>query len=194
MIHYYVIDLETTGLRSGYHEVTQVSIIRGSDRHQLNKYIKAEHVNRASPKALEVTGRTYADLSNGEDKEPVVKFCNKFLDEDGTDPEHLCMIGHNAHRFDKKFAHALWESVGMEFPAHLWLDTLPSTKAFAVKNGIYSASFNLENCMRIVGVKPRAGMHNAVSDTQNTYILWQKLEKGGVDMLPYTKRLPHKTG
>jgi len=191
MIHYYVTDVETTGLRSGYHEVTQISIIRCSDRNQLNKYIKAEHVNRTSPRALEVTGRTYADLSKGEDKEPVVDFCDKFFNEDGASPEERCIIGHNVHRFDRRFLHHLWQSVNKKFPANLWLDTLPSTKKFASQKGIASDNFKLDSCLTVIGATPRPGGHNAVVDTQNTYILWKGLEKDGMDLLPFTQRSPH---
>jgi len=191
MIHYYVIDVETTGLKANYHEVTQVSIIRCSDRNQLSKYIRAEHPNRTQPRALEVTGRTYADLSNGDDKDSVVEFCNKFFNEDGATPEERCIIGHNVQRFDRKFLHALWASVNKEFPANLWLDTLPSTKKFATLKGIASDNFQLNSCLKVIGVKPRPGGHNAIVDTQNTYILWKGLEKDGIDLLPFTQRLPH---
>lgn len=191
MIHYYIIDVETTGLKVGYHETTQISIIRCVDRKQLNKYIKAEHVNRASPKALEVTGRTYADLSKGDDRASVVDFCDQFFNEDGASPEERCIVGHNIHRFDRKFLYALWASVDKVFPANLWLDTLPSTKKFALQKGIYSDNFKLDSCLKVVGAVPRPGGHNAVVDTQNTYILWRRLEKDGIDLLPFTQRSPH---
>jgi len=191
MIHYYIIDVETNGLKAGYHEVTQISIIRCSDRNQLNRYIKPEHPNRTTPKALEVTGRTYADLSKGDDKETVVEFCDAFFQEDSATPEERCIVGHNIHRFDKKFLHALWKSVGKKFPANLWLDTLPSTKKFATNQGIYSENFKLDSCLKVFGVKPRPGGHNAVVDTQNTYILLKRLEKSGIDLLPFTQRSVH---
>jgi DNA polymerase III epsilon subunit-like protein len=62
---YYVLDVETTGLKCDWHEVTEISLIRCSDRHQLTKYIKAEHPWRASPEALSATGRTKQDLLKG---------------------------------------------------------------------------------------------------------------------------------
>ena len=192
-IKFYVVDVETTGLQCGHHEVTQISIIRCSDRNQLNKYIKAEFPDRAQDRALKITGRTREDILNGESRKDVVEACNKFFEEDGGSPEGRCIVGHNIQRFDRRFLHELWESVGKEFPAFLWLDTLPSTKAFAVKKGIVSPTFNLEASLNLTGTKHRRkNLHNAVVDTQNTYMLWKKLDEEGVDMLEYTERVPHR--
>ena len=190
MIQYYAMDTETTGLDSKSHEVTQISIIRCKDRHQLNKYIKAEHPERVSSQALKVTGRTYEDHLKGEGRLEVVKFCEKFLEEDGLTPEHRCIIAHNAP-FDRRFCHALWNSLDRTFPAQLWMCTKEFTRSFATKNGIIKPKLNLQASMELTGVKARPGAHNAVVDTQNAFLLWKKLmdEKG--DHLPQIKRVPH---
>jgi DNA polymerase III epsilon subunit-like protein len=142
--------------------------------------------------ALEVTGRTRADLLKGGTREEAVESCNKFFEQDGATPEHRCIIGHNIQRFDRNFLFALWESVGKTFPANLWLDTLPATKEYAKTAGIQSSSFNLENALIITGCNARSGQHNAIVDTQNNYILWNKLEKYGVDFLKFTQRRAHE--
>lgn len=186
-----MLDLETTGLSSEKHEVSQISVIRCSDKHQLNKYIKIEHPETVSMEALQVTGRTMQDLLKGEDKELVVKFVESFFSQDGANAESRCIVGHNVHRFDQRFCHALWNKVGRDFPAHLWLDTIPFTKAFAVKKGISSNSFNLQASMDVVGIQTKGQMHNALNDTRNNYKLWMKLMESGIDHLPHIKRIPH---
>src|SRR5208282_4032636 len=135
-IQYYVIDTETTGLKSGYHEMTEVGIIRVTDRVQLWRQIKCDYPERANFDALAITKKTMADLERGHDKSSVVLECEKFFSEDGLTPAHRCIIAHNA-AFDRKFLHALWESCGKEFPAHMWLDTISLTKQF-IKNAVHS--------------------------------------------------------
>lgn len=191
-IIYYVTDVESTGLSSIKHETVQISIIRCKDRHQLSKYIIAEHPETASLEALRVTGKTHADLLKGDPKENVVDICHKFFEEDGVTPEHRCIVGHNIHRFDMRFLHVLWEKCGKEFPANLWLDTIPFTKAYATKFGISSpGGFNLRASLDLVNIEVKSQLHNAVADTQYNYRLWKKLMDSGVDYVDHMKRKPH---
>lgn len=130
MLNFYVIDTETNGLKAKYHEINEISIIRCTDRVQLTEYIKTENPERSNTQALAITHKTYDDLKRGLSKEAAVEKINKFILEDGVSPAHRCIIGHNI-QFDRKFIHALYESVGLEFPANLWLDTMSLAKAYA---------------------------------------------------------------
>lgn len=188
---FYLTDVETSGLDIKRNEVTQVSIIRCVDRHQLSRYIKAEHPETAHEDALRITGRTRADLLKGDPKEVVVEACEKFLEEDGMSPEHRCMVGHNVHRFDQRFIHRLWEKCGRQFRSFLWLDTIPFTKAYAKKFGIESTSFNLATSCSLLKIASKGDAHNAIVDTQNNYRLFVKLMESGVDYLDHVKRIPH---
>ena len=190
MIQYYVIDTETTGLDAKVHEVTQISIVRCKDKHQLSKYIKAEHPERAAPQALKITNRTVSDLLTGEDCLEVAEFCEKFFEEDGLTPEHRCIIAHNAS-FDRRFLHAMWKKLKKTFPAQLWLCTKEFSRGFAVKNGIIKPKLTLQASMDMVGIKSKPGAHNAIVDTQNAYLLWEGLMYEKVDYLPHIKRVPH---
>ncbi len=195
MTHYYIVDTETTGTKDSYHEITQISIIRCSDKKQLNKFIKAEHPERTSEQALTYTGRTMADILKGGPKEDAVEICDKFFLEDGATPEQRCIVGHNIISFDKRFLHALWSSVGKEFPANIWLDTLPYIKAYSKQNNLNEKKFTLENALRIVGATPVAGeFHDAKIDTRNNFLLYEALTKSGVAPVPYMKRFAHEIG
>lgn len=191
MLAYYILDLESTGVDSKWHEVSQVSIIRCTDRFQLSKFIKVEYPQRAAWKALEVTGRTFSDLNRGEDRDDVVAASDIFIAEDGLTPEHRCIVGHNVHKFDLRFAHALWKKCNKPFPANLWMDTLPFSKDYAIAKGIESKSFKLEIACNILGIKTAGTQHNAISDTRNNYKLWLKLMDSGLNHLKYIKRVPH---
>lgn len=191
-IIYYIIDLETSGLKPDFHEVNEISIIRCSDKNQLNKFIKSEYPERAAPKALEVTGRTMSDLLKGDSKEEVVASCNNFFEKDGADPESRCIVGHNIVGFDKKFIHALWKSVGSTFPANLWLDTMTFMTEYSKLKGLDKKRYSLTDAMVELGLKPKmSGLHTAKVDSQNNYYLLEGLRKTGVQQLPLIKRYAH---
>lgn len=188
---YYVLDCETTGLKAGWHEITELSIIRCTDRSQLTKQIKSEFPERASDQALQVTGRTLQDIMEGDDKEEVVNLFNKFLEQDGLTPEHRCILAHNSS-FDKRFCHALWESVGETFPAVCWLDTIKASKEWALKIGKQPENYKLGTLVKFAGVKSVKGLHNAESDARNLYILWKKAIENQINHVPFIKRIKHE--
>lgn len=188
---YYVIDTETTGISSKKHEVTEISVIRCSDRHQITRQIRAEFPERATPKALEITGRTIQDILQGEEKEVVVQSINEFIEQDGLTPEHRCMIGHNVIRFDKNFCHALWEKVGSTFPAVCWLDTMKVAKEMVLKTGKKPENYQLSTLVKFAGITPMDGIHDAGSDTRNTYLFWKKSVQEGINPLKLIKRIKH---
>jgi DNA polymerase III epsilon subunit-like protein len=198
---YYVIDTETTGLKAGYNEMTEIGIIRCTDRVQLWRLIKCEYPERANFDALAITKKTMADLEKGYDKEAVVAECEKFFIEDGLTPAHRCIVAHNA-AFDRRFLHALWESCGKEFPAHLWLDTIGLTKEFLkqvdqsqikiAKTATGKVSTQLHACCDMVGINKISEAHNAKVDSRNTYLLHRNLiEEKKIDHLPLIKAAIH---
>ena len=199
-LQYYIIDTETTGLKSGYNEMTEIGIIRCSDRVQLWRQIKCEFPERANFDALAITKKTIADLSNGLSKEAVVEECEKFFNEDGLTPAHRCIVAHNAP-FDQKFIHALWDSCGKEFPANLWLCSMAMTRAYIKKMGIDEEykkrglpkpKVNLHAACDIVGIKKISEAHNAKVDSRNTYLLHKNLvEDKQLDYLPLIKTAVH---
>lgn len=193
MIHFYIVDTETTGLNSLYNEVMEISIIRCKDRVQLTELIKCDFPERANLDALEITKRTISDLSKGKSKEQVINKINKFLNEDNSIPNARCFIAHN-YSFDKKFIHALYEKVNQYCPIDLWLCTMALTKEYAKKNNIIKPKVNLHAACDLVNIKKYATAHDATFDTRNTFFLWQKLiNDHQIDYLPFIKNFPHKT-
>lgn len=192
-LEYYIVDTETTGLKCGHHEMTEIGIIRAKDRVQLWKQIRCDYPERASFDALAITKKTLADLSNGFDKEQVVEECEKFFSQDGLTPQHRCIVGHNIFSFDKRFLFALWESVGKTFPAALWLDTIPMFKKYAKDIGLVKPKYNLHAACDHTGVKKISEAHNAKVDSRNSYLLWKNLvDEKKVDYLPFIKTAVHE--
>ena len=142
---------------------------------------------------MAITKKTLADLEKGFTKEQVVEECDRFFNEDGLTPAHRCIVGHNIFTFDKRFLFALWESVGKIFPATLWLDTIPMTRAYAKQIGLVKPKVNLHAACDILGVKKISEAHNAKVDSRNSYLLWKNLvEEKKVDYLPFIKTAIHQ--
>lgn len=189
-LEFYVIDTETTGLKAGFNEVTDVSIIRCSDRNQLTQKVKINFPERASDQALEITGRKFEDLLGGEAKEKVVDLCNNFFAQDGKTDEHRCIVAHNA-AFDKRFCHALWGSCGKQFPAICWMDTIKFAKNWSKKIGQVPKDFKLGTVLKFAKITPLPGVHKADSDARNTYLIWKKGMNLNIDYLGTIVRYPH---
>lgn len=192
-IKFYILDTETTGLKSNYNEVNEIGIIRFDDKMQIFRNIKCLYPERASYDALKITNKTLSDLNKGFDKEQVVNECEKFFAEDGLNPAHRCIVAHNAS-FDKKFCQALWQDCGKEFPADLWLDTIQLVKHFATKNNLVDKGFRkyaLHTSCDLLGVKKISEAHNAKVDSRNTYFLFKKLLDENVNYLPFIKNNKH---
>lgn len=191
-LKYYILDVETNGLSSTKHEITQISIIRYDDRKQLTKWIKIQHPEYTDQRALIATNRTYKDLFFGETKENVVKACNDFIQSDGLTNEHRCFVGHNAINFDRRFCHALWSSVNSIFPGNIWFNSIILAKQWAKKLGIEAPKLTLAACLEFTGLKPIDSVsHEAAADARNTYLLFKKGMEEGLDHLACVKRCPH---
>src|ERR1700735_471027 len=87
-LNYWIIDCETSGLSSKYHEITEISIIKCDTRVQLTEMIKCEYPERANLDSLRITNKTMADLLLGKTKEEVVEKIDRFLNEDGLASGH----------------------------------------------------------------------------------------------------------
>jgi DNA polymerase III epsilon subunit-like protein len=199
-LQYYIIDTETTGLKAGYNEMTEIGIIRCTDRVQLWRQIKCIYPERANFDALAITKKTMSDLERGFDRFTVVAECEKFFEEDGLTPAHRCIVAHNAP-FDRKFLHAMWEAEGRSFPAHLWLDTMALTRDYikkigldveCKKKGLPKPKVNLHAACDLAGIKKISEAHNAKVDSRNTYLLHKDLvDNKKVDHLPHIKTAVH---
>ena len=190
-INYYIIDTETTGLKAGYHEIVQISVIRCNDKFQKTANIKAEFPSRASKEALAITKKTYADLSKGIERAQAVVEITEFLEEDNKTSEHRCIVAHNAP-FDRRFLHATWDASGLAFPADLWMCTKEFSRKLAKRKGIIKPKLSLAASLDLAGIIARGGAHNAVIDSLNTFELWQKLMEEKLGHVSIIKRKPHE--
>lgn len=189
-LNYYILDTETTGLKAGYHEIVQISVIRCNDKFQKTLNVRAEFPNHASKEALAITKKTIADLYKGIDRIDAVTQLTEFLEEDEKSSEHRCIVAHNGS-FDRRFLHAMYETSGKKFPADLWLCTKEFSRKLAKKMGVEKPKLTLAASLERAGVPAKTGAHNAVIDTLNTYNLWNKLMDEQLGHVQLIKRVPH---
>lgn len=190
-IEWIILDLETTGLSSKIHEVTEISAIKYSSKIQLTDFVRCEHPERANVDAMRITNKTLEDLSRGISKEEAVDRLTNFLELDGLTPAHRCIVAHNAS-FDRRFIHALYEKVGKSFPANLWICSMALTKEYAKKIGLIKPKVNLNASCDLLEIKKYAGAHASKIDTRNTYLLFKALiEDKQMDYLSLIKTMPH---
>jgi DNA polymerase III alpha subunit (gram-positive type) len=190
-IHYYVLDTETSGLKVGYQDLLEISIVRCSDRTQLTRHIRALNPRNASVDALRITGKTMNDLYQGVSQPEAIDAVDAFFRQDGLTPAHRCVIAHNSP-FDRKFLHHMWEQHGRSFEADLWLDTIPFSKRLAASMGQPKAKTNLNAAMDLFGLKKVAGAHTAKGDSRNTYLLWKHLMESNIEYIDLIKQFPHR--
>jgi DNA polymerase III epsilon subunit-like protein len=185
-LSYFTIDLETTGTRPGFHEITEIAIIRHSDLVQYIWDVKIKYPERADPRALEVTNTTVSKLlSRGKYIEEVIPDVNAFIEEDGITPEQRVMVGHNVS-FDKRMAKKAWEMNGFVFPALFFECTLAMSRRY-VKINKLNTKCKLEEIIHTLGIKGELGYHSAAVDTRNTFKLRNFLIKNGIDELQFIK-------
>ena len=193
-ISYSVIDLETTGLLVGVHEIVELSIINAANKTQLTRIVRAENPDNASLDALTITHKTKNDLTKGCSKATLIADVEKFIAEDGLTPAHRCLVGHNIIGFDKRFLWHLWESHGKTFPFNLYLDTMHLVRAYAKRLQIVKPKVNLTaSCEMLKIANINTNWHSAKADTQNCFFLWEQLMKS-VSYIEHIKTMPHNIG
>lgn len=205
MINYYILDTEETGLKAGWHEINQISVLRVSDNFQKTFYVKVKHPERASPEALAIQKISKSDLYKGEPIEDVINKVNEFFLEDGLGPESRCIVGHNV-QFDRRFCHAEWAMAKSKFPADLWLCTKKFYKSYvnkvgqelvikrqsAAQPGEKKVKYGQDLCLVGAGLTPKLGAHSAAMDTQNCYTLWGFLMNENLNHVRVIESHPHK--
>lgn len=186
-LQYYIIDVETNGLSHQMHEMTEISVIRLSDKVQISRNIKCKYPERSSLDSLRITHKTMEDLKNGDDPEKVINDVNNFLAQDGAKDTERCIIAHNAN-FDVKFCNAMWQNYGSIFPFRYQLCTWQMSKFFLKKIGETKQKSNLSDICDFFKLKKYANAHSAKTDTRHTYHLYNRLiSESYIDVLNFIK-------
>lgn len=167
------IDLETTGLRPGYHEITQIAAIM-LDRNlgELGAFetlVKIEHPERGLEgnfNVFEYTGIKLEDLQ----KAPALKDALRLLETfarsriGGTDLRQIMVFGQNP-TFDKGFLEEAFVRQGWKYPFDFHVLALESmyVHQHLVRTGELPGDIGLKDICKAAGVENKQ-KHNAMSD------------------------------
>jgi len=186
----FVLDSETSGLKPGFHEITELSILRCEDMVQKVWLLNINHPERFSKQAIMVTGQNLHEISKRKRfLKDSIKEINEFLEEDGETPDDRVIIAHNGS-FDRAQIECVWGSKA--FPANYWLDTCAMARKYIKTKlkPIKKQSAALDRLLILFKINAELGAHSAEVDVRNTFRVWKYLENRGMSNVEFTKLSP----
>lgn len=160
------IDIETTGLISGYHEIIEIAIVD----EQGNKYhekIKPKRIQLADMRALNINGYKYKSWLNAiEPSQAAYEICDMLKD--------CTIVAHNPH-FDMQFIDELLHEHGYQSSwKRRYIDTI--TLAYEHLKPLGISSCSLDDCRRFFGWSTSLS-HTALQDAKDCRRLYYKLAR-----------------
>lgn len=149
------LDVETTGTKPAFHEVTEIGI-RHATKGNLCLQVAPRHMERAQPEALEISRYNSSDWAEALPFKMIEPRITEFF-------EGATIIGHNAS-FDVSLLQGEYEMAGLDHD-HLFrdvIDTMALARTFLVPLGLNR--LGLGPCMKFIGESYK-GAHNAYEDT-----------------------------
>ncbi len=160
------LDLETTGLKAGYHEITEIGVIH----EKLGKWscrIRPRYMSRADPESLEIHGYNNVDWDGAPYFEGVAKQIIEYL-------ENTILIGHNIAGFDIPFLHGNFEmaELSSEDISRSVMDTMTLAIEHLVPKGL--KQLRLHSVCDFLKIS-NEGEHTALADAERVKQVWEKL-------------------
>lgn len=157
------VDVETTGLDETRHEIIEIAVIRGSQTY--HRKVQPQHIETASPRALEINGFNYKEWAHAAHPSTVALEIAHYLNE-------ATIVAHNPH-FDMKFIDELLHAHNI----NLWydrrlIDTTVLAHEHLLPAGIKSLSMD---SIREFFSWSTEGAHTALKDCQDVRRLYYKL-------------------
>ncbi len=183
-----VMDTETTGLKYSSHEIIEIALIsyvisEDGERFVLrnfNSKIKPRHIERASPKALEINHYSEREWRDAPDILQVLPEIKEMIDKSDV------LIGQNLI-FDLRFLSDAFEKNGFEIPAYpAYIDTKAMADVLRRQNKIKRSSMDYLCEHYKISFQGRA--HSALADCERTIKVWDKLleDCGDYDFYSYS--------
>lgn len=157
------IDIETTGLISGYHEIIEVAII--GDSFEYHRKIKPVRLELADPKALIINGFTSREWRHAAEPRIVANEISNIL-------KGATIVGHNPN-FDMDFISELLEKYDEpQRWKRRYIDTI--TLAYEHLHHLGLSSMSLDSCRRFFGWGTEKS-HTALQDARDCKRLFYTL-------------------
>jgi len=157
------IDIETTGLIAGYHEIIEIAII--GDNFEYHKKVKPKRLEIADSKALSINGYTSKEWRYAEEPSLVAYEIANIL-------SGATIVGHNPN-FDMEFINELLHHYDetSSFDRR-YIDTI--TLAYEHLSPLGLTSYSLDSCRRFFGWST-FGAHTAIKDAKDCRKLFYTL-------------------
>lgn len=170
---YVVVDIESVGLKPGFHEITEIAILNVKTMELAEWDIKIRHPERCSQEALLITNKTPQQLiSRGKYIEDCIDDIDAFIKAVSKDPDEIVCVGHNSS-FDRRFLELCWKNLNHTWLANYWLDTMAMSKKFTRQIlGIQKTSHALSNMVKLAEIQETPGAHDSITDVINTFKLY----------------------
>jgi len=164
-------DTETTGLEAGFHEIVEIGLVV-ADRETLrivdtfDTKIKPKHIERASPKALQVNGYNEEEWQNA----PDLKWAMK---EFGLKTIGSIMCAQNI-TFDYNFIRESFKQTGIkDLMSYHRIDLFTLSWVVLKDKGI--TRFSLKEVCKFIGVEEEPDPHVAINGAMAAYQVYCKL-------------------
>ena len=162
------LDVEGTGLKPGWHQVSEVGM-KHSEKGALCIQIAPLNMERAQPEALRISGYNSSDWAEAITFKAAVPKITEFA-EDAT------LIGHNIFGYDIPMLKGEYKAHGLDHD-HLFrdlIDTMSLARQFLVKHGLKRVG--MEACMKFIG-HPYDDGHNAYMDALYAEALYNFIDE-----------------
>jgi len=177
------VDIETTGLLPGVHEITEIGIVIAREsaagkgavpkkEREIALKVRPVRIEDADPRALSVSHY------DGEVWEREAVSLREAMDVFARETKKATMVAHNVS-FDWSFLSLAFSETGVknEMDYHR-LDTLSFAYALARTGRIHPAGFSLAKLCAYFGIENKKA-HTALSDAKATYELYGRLFTAG---------------
>ncbi len=167
-------DIETTGLIPGFNEVTEL----GFSHEEMGPWsvrVRPKYMDRAHPKALEVSGYNERDWADAPFIEDVWgSICLRL--------EDAIIVGHNVAGFDLPMMHGEARLKGLDSSriSHVWEDTQGLAVTHLVPRGLKRIS--LAACCDHFGIS-NEGQHHALEDALRCKQVYEKITKAQQELV-----------
>lgn len=156
-------DIETTGLRAGYHEVTEIAFLHERLGARCLR-IMPMHLDRAQEAALQISRFNVDDWAGEPHLDKAIPTIVEYL-------EDSVPVGHNIQGYDMPFLRADIEAKGFnaDFVPRTFIDTQVLAIAH-LKDEVTSVS--LAACCKYFGIS-NEGAHGAYDDVMRTKLVYE---------------------
>jgi CRISPR-associated protein Cas2 len=163
---YAVVDVETTGLSAGEHEIIEIGALKARPGEPPEAYQAYVKPSAPLPEAIaKLTGLTSEILqAQGRPLEEVLPEFLEFLGD-------LPMVSHNV-AFDAAFLRAACQTCGMPPLPNQCIDTLRLSKRLVDS----AQNYKLQTLLEHLGL-PTDGLHRSLGDCEGTRQLYEKLKE-----------------